>query len=150
MKHFEKYKPKEKGKSDFYSWNLYRWLRKHGKPNSRPMHSIFKNESGELFIGESRNTLAEDTVHGVRLRALCSGSGSVKLPHSGCYIDSHKWQDVTDEFYAEYERIGACAIWGDLSHKFTVDGDTRTCDYCGKVERKRVKLVEKVTWEDAV
>lgn len=150
MKNFEEYKPKAKGKSDFYSWNLYIWLRKQASGAKWMQKTrIYKSEDGTLFIG-ARYDGSHDGVTGTRLSQLCSGSGSGKFPLVGCWVGSGKWQDVTEQFYAEYERIGVCAIHGDWAHNFTIDGDTRACEYCGKVERKRVELVEKVTWEDVV
>lgn len=149
MKHYEEYKPKEKGKSDFYSWNLYRWLRKQSKlPEWRQKTRIYKSEDGTVFIG-ARYDNVHDGVTGTRLRHLCSGSGVGRFPEVGLWVGSGQWQDITDEFYAEYERVGVCAIHGDLAHEFTVFGNARQCDYCGKVERKVVRMIEQVEWVDA-
>lgn len=143
----EEFRPKEKEKSDFYSWNLYRWLRRQNKePEWAKKTRIYKSQEGELFIGVNYERTDQDMVSGVRLRYLCSGSGSKILPRLGCWSGSESWQDITDEFYAEYRKKGVCAIHGDFAHNFTVDGDTRTCNYCGKVEKKTIKIIEKVVW----
>jgi hypothetical protein len=137
----EDYKPKEKGISDFYSWNLYRWLRKN------------KGEYCEIFnTGQAFNHLIigrkypDGDIIGFRLKELCSGSSTVKFPQKFCYGDQ-EWPEVTEEFFAEYSRIGVCAIHGDMAHKWEYGGSLRGCEYCGKVERKKIKMVEVVSWE---
>lgn len=150
MKHFEEYKPKEKGKSDFYSWNLYRWLRKQSKEKIDVLKKtkIYQDEDGILYIG-SRYDKEEKNVSGFRLRALCSTGSNNKFPTVFWHPKSYKWKDVTDEFYAEYERIGVCAIHGDFAHewKYSVAKTIRYCRHCKKREFKKVEMVERVYWE---
>jgi hypothetical protein len=147
MKHFEEYKPKEKGKSDFYSWNLYRWLKKQQKEGFFRKTNIYKTEDGALYIG-ARYGGWHDGVTGTKLRSLCSGSGTGKFPLVGLFCDSHKWEDITDWFWSEYERIGVCAIHGEFAHNFELVNDTtRKCNHCGKIEYKKIEMVERITWE---
>ncbi len=149
MKHCTHYQPKIKGKSDFYSWNLFRWLRKQNKePEYFRKTNVFKSEYGALFIGTRYNKW-NSAVTGTRLGQLCSSGSDRTFPLVGVWSGSHKWEDVTDWFWSEYERIGVCAIHDNIAHNFTYlsDNTARTCQYCGKVEKRRVEMVERVTWE---
>ncbi len=146
----EDYRPKEKGKSDFYSWNLYRWLRKQAcEPEIFKKNKIYKSNEGDLYVGTRYGGNTGDHVIGVRLRHLCSGSGFGKFPLCGSWIGSHDWEDVTEEFYSKYNRIGVCAIHDYAAHNFNYlkDNSARMCGYCGKIERKVVTMVERVGWE---
>lgn len=144
----EDFKPREKGKSDFFSWNLYRWLKKQEK-SGRGAIRIYDSGSDykSIYIGVKES---HGSVCAVNLRTLCSGSGRGHFPLFGCFINSSQWKDITEEFYSEYRRIGVCAIHGDFAHEFTYIGegvDRRMCKYCGKVEKKVVTMVERVDWE---
>lgn len=146
----EDYKPKEKGISDFYSWNLYRWLRKQDSdPEIFKKNKIYKSNEGDLYIGTRYGGNTNDHVTGVRLRALCSGSSVGKFPICGSWIGSNGWEDVTETFIAEYNRIGVCAIHGYMAHDWEYGGSLRGCKHCEKVERKKIKMVEVVSWEES-
>lgn len=54
--------------------------------------------------------------------------------------------DVTEWFMKEYAEKGMC-FEGDFNHEFNTDGDTRICKHCGKVEKRKSKMVKKVWWE---
>lgn len=154
MKRYTHYQPKEKGQSDFYSWNLFRWL----KNQDRERHPLIKktkiyrdNESGFIYIG-SRYDEEEKDVSGFLLRELCNTGSNKKFPMVFCYPQGYKWKDVTDWFWSEYERIGVCAIHEDSAHSFTylIDNTARMCEYCGKIEKRKVEMVERITWETAI
>lgn len=152
MKHYTHYQPKEKGKSDFYSWNLFRWLRKQDKEKHPLLKKtkMYRGEDGLLYIG-SRYDQEEKNVSGFRLRELCSTGSNDRFPTVFYHPKSCGWEDVTEWFWSEYERIGVCAIWGDMSHDFTYlsDNTARMCQHCGKIEKRKVEMVERVTWEPA-
>ncbi len=150
MKRYTQYHPKIKGESDFYSWNLFRWLRKQSKePEYFRKTNIFKSDSGTLFIGTRYNSW-NNAVTGTRLGQLCSSGSDRAFPLVGVWGGSQEWEDVTDWFWAEYERIGVCAIHEGVAHKFIYQNDNkRVCEYCSEVEKRKVEMVERVTWESA-
>ena len=138
-------KPKEKYKSDFFSWNLYRFLSSKD-PKNNCLNKIYQDpQDGTLYIGEK--TYDNWGVRGFKLRRLCSGSGKGKFPMVFAHMNSKSWLDITDEFFDLYMKIGVCAIHGDFAHSFIEKGNKRECEYCGKVERKYVKVVEKEYWK---
>lgn len=146
MKHYTHYQPKIKGKSDFYSWDLFRWLRQQ-----------HRTRMGRVFIFETPREATpyvigyrdlEGCIIGFRLKELCSTGSDKQFPQVFCY-GNQAWEDVTDWFWSEYERIGVCAIHGDWAHDFTYlsDNTARMCQHCGKIEKRKVEMVERVTWE---
>ena len=141
----EDFKPKEKGKSDFYSWNLYRWLRK----NKGKECLIFETprEYIPLVIGWKD---PHGNVIGFRLNELCSTGSNRKFPQQFCYGDQG-WPDVTEEFYKEYDRIGVCAIHENAAHDwvYSVCGNLRSCKHCKKQESRVLKMIEQAYWVNA-
>lgn len=143
----EDIKPKENGKADFFSWQLYKWVKKY--PDRTKVYK--KSDAipyAQLFIG----AIDEDDhswFYGRILRYLCRYGDRLD---SFAYGPAHgvpEWRDVTEKFWSDYMKIGVCAIHGDFAHKWVVEGDKRVCQYCGKVEIKRIKMVPKEVWEDA-
>ena len=142
-------KPKESMKSDFFSWNLYRWIRKHPHRN-RIWSATWNICTGVdiariLYVGSKREG---DWIHCTQLRRLCSGSGRGKQ-EAYAYNHNHdtaNWVDVTEEFWAKYMEIGVCAIHGDLAHKWKYEGNGRVCEYCGKSEEKETVLISQNIW----
>lgn len=72
------------------------------------------------------------------------------------HINPSELVDVTAEFWALYDEIGRCAF--DSTHeqyfqnsedRYAVDGDKRTCNWCGaeQVRRTKQRLVTDEWWE---
>jgi hypothetical protein len=141
----QEFKPRVHGVSDFYSWNLYRWLKNNTHMNRIWLtpENVFLPEKGTLVIGSERDG---QWIHGSRLIAVCNSRKSLQswAYHGG--FKTPEWKDVTEEFFAQYATIGVCAIHRDNAHKWNIDGDTRVCEYCGKVEKKTIEFREHVTW----
>ena len=145
----EEYKPKVRGRADFFSWQLYKWLKK--KPYyCRVYKGAWNVISGHdpdnpwLYIGLindgyfSGNLLRRICRHGQRLEswAYCSKTHRVD-----------EWEDVTEWFFSEYEKKGVCAIHGDFAHKWQpLNSNQRICEYCKKVETSSVTFGPKVRW----
>ncbi len=143
-------KPKVRGKSDFFSSKLYEWIKKKPYYSKvyKPTWCNIEGITGEpksLYIGSGVDD--EGWFHGVQLRSLCRHSAKMQAWAFGPNFDTKNWVDYTDEFLAEYMRIGVCAIHGDYAHKWIEDGDTRECEYCHKIEHKKHKMVKREYWE---
>lgn len=149
MKHYTHYQPKVKGQSDFYSWNLFRWLRYQHAKKTHPTIRVYKSPRiySPYVIGYRNH---DGDIIGIRLKELCSSESNRQFPNVFCY-GNQDWQDVTDWFWGEYERIGVCAIHGDWAHdwEYLKDRSARMCKHCGKIEKKKIKMVERVSWEAA-
>jgi len=141
-------KPKEKGKSDFFSWQLYRWAKK--RPEAMKIWSSTWNcvsgidaEKTVLYIGFERDG---DWIHARQLRNLCLHGSNLDCWAYGPCHDTRNWVDITDQFWERYFEIGVCAIHGDYAHNWSNGIDTRTCRYCGKTETKQIKPVTTEVW----
>lgn len=138
-------KPKVRGQSDFFSWQLYRWAKK--RPHALKIWaSTWNNRSGingnpELYIGSDRDH--DGWIHGKCLTILCTHGASLD---SWAYGPTANWVDVTESFWSNYMQKGVCAIHGDYAHNWIEEGKTRTCEYCGKAQKQVTKLVEKSEW----
>lgn len=113
-----------------YSPNLYRWLT-DPKAQSRSWSSrVYRDKDGTLWVGilDGRELIGSKLI-GV----LCSGVRE----------GSAAWQGIDAEeihgFWERYMTDGRCAI--DTAHnmyfindegRWKVDGDARSCQWCGK------------------
>lgn len=135
----EAIKPKVKGESDFFSWQLFRWIRSRTE-----LYRVWRDEQQELVIGGIY--YGDDSISGRRLRTLYFHDKNLSV-YSFCMHDCSKWEEITEQFWKDYMEKGVCAIHGDNAHKW---GDTdisgefpeRTCLYCKKVEVQKTKMVE--------
>ena len=145
----EKFKPDETGK---YSPLLYKWLKSKRFSYARQvfqtgslMDRSVRSEHWrprEIIIGEMHADRA--TVIGRNLGDIICGARGVKSQGYAYGVHGFNVVDITDQFWAEYERIGRCA-W-DHSHSlhmigsenrwhYTVLGQ-RECNWCGHVQDK--------------
>lgn len=128
---------------DKYSPNLHKWLRKHRHHDMKVWRF---SDSSIFYIGY----MCDGMLHGVRLmEVLCSGTKAEVY----CYLGFP--QEMPD-FWHRYQEQGRCAI--DTEHnrrfigdenRYVVDGDTRTCQWCGVVQvlRRWQEVVEREEWE---
>jgi hypothetical protein len=148
----EDFRPKVKGESDFFSWQLYRWLKKHkhytriykGTWNSITGHDL----SRDVFYIGRKDDKDSSWCHCRELRNLCTyRSGLEMFAYGGCH-GVKDWEDVTEWFWDEYRRIGVCAIHGDYAHKWNYLYPTkRKCEYCGKIETSHTKTIKQEVWK---
>lgn len=143
-------KPKVKAKSDFFSWQLFRWVRKNpheceiwkGTWNS---FTGIDKENPVLYIGIMHDRL--DFI-GRQLTQLCRMDQNLQSFSLDENFDLENWENITEQFWKEYKRIGVCAIHGDNAHDWEVDGTLRTCNHCHKEEYQKVEMVERKYWEE--
>lgn len=145
-------KPKKRGIADFFSWQLYRWVK--AKPHATQIwRGTWNSATGidrdrpVLYIGHmDSDTPGELWFHGRNLRNLCCYRQKIESYAYGPGHDTKKWVDVTEGWWSEYMEKGVCAIHVDYAHDWETEGDKRTCSWCGAVENRVVEQVERVTW----
>jgi hypothetical protein len=126
-----------------YSPNLYRWLtsrkRKHRAWTSR----VYRDKAGTLWIGMLD---LGDLVGAPLMNVLCYGTKA----ESCCWVNLRGLVEVAD-FWPRYVIDGRCAI--DTEHRksfvgddtrWTQEGDTRACLWCGKAQQVLVRWTENV------
>jgi hypothetical protein len=146
----EQIKPKKNGVSDFFSWQLYKYMKKYKNPSEfRVWLATWDDFYGvrpstpRMYIGGERDGR---WIHARKLRSLCITRQKIERYAYGSQHDTENWIDVTEAFWSDYLKKGVCAIHGDNSHKWNIEGDLRTCEYCGKQERKKIIMKPTVTW----
>lgn len=131
-------KPEIKGKSDFFSWQLYRWVKANPK-RVKVWLAAWNSVTGidfnspTLYIGDDRDG---SWIHARQLRSLCTRGANLTCMAYGPAHGTENWLDVTEQFWADYLRIGVCAIHGDYAHDWEVTGDKRICKHCSKQEKQ--------------
>jgi hypothetical protein len=150
MINHQQIKPAANGRSDFFSWQLYRWVKKHpgrlkiwaGTWNSC---TGIDREKPVLYIGDDRDG---DWIHARQLRNLCTHGANLQAWAYGPPHDTKNWVDATEAFWGDYLKKGVCAIHGDFAHDWDDQGQRRACNYCGAVETKetRTRTVTTEVW----
>lgn len=143
--------PAVTGQSDFFSWQLYRWVKR--RPDACEIWRGYWNpvtgldaSRPTLFIGEM---MKDGWFHGRRLRSLCVHGGKLEsYAHTPSGFGTDKWENISAEWWPEYMRIGICAIHS-ASHDWLEEGQRRVCKRCGAAQRKRVDFIERICWEAA-
>jgi hypothetical protein len=135
-------------KGDRYSPNLARWTKKNCK-HWRP--EVFKNAEGDLWIGYIDE---ERFFIGSRVARVLTFGGRAEI---GCWTFPASDLTPIPSFWADYARIGRCAIDTDHSRGFidgetrwAEDGDARSCNWCGnhrQVRRRWTETVKRQRWE---
>jgi hypothetical protein len=126
-----------------YSPNLHKWLTMRGKKHHAWTSRVYRDRIGTLWIG----MLDHGDLIGARLmNVLCYGTKA----GSCCWVNLRGLVEVAD-FWPRYVRDGRCAI--DTAHRecfigddtrWTQDGDTRTCLWCGKARQVLTRWTESV------
>lgn len=166
-------KPKEKGKSDKYSWNLYRYFERNPEmckvhyhnytdkynEKTREFEKVFKAFDVKDFnvrnIMVSYKNKYDNAMHGKYVTTIC---GDSKDRYQNVCLLSHKdeWEDITEIFWESYIKYGRCFLFGhdawltNEEDRFTYVNNTRKCNWCGKWQRltieKQVKITRKRVW----
>jgi hypothetical protein len=166
-------KPKEKGKSDKYSWNFYRFLEKQVK--QKEIGKYVQKQIKVFWITRSwwdGSYLEFDPTKISNVNQVVispfgdKGSGyflthllrdGKKECYSLCVYRKDQLVDITDWFFTTYERDGRCIF--DREHigfmqgtdnRYTYVNNTRKCNWCGQWHKKeihkKVKIERKEVW----
>lgn len=163
-----KIKPKVKGESDKYSWNLYKFLTKIIKERKTTADSIkiywntYSTWDGEYLPFNESIDFGRQVIispYGDRSTGYIL---STVLREGRCdrFAIPLQWQnsvDITEWFFNTYEEIGRCIF--DKDHRrwmqytdgrYTYVNNTRRCNWCGewhhKEVKKKVKIDRQVVW----
>jgi len=144
-------KPKTKGQSDFFSWQLFRWIRKN--PTAFRIYAGTWNsingadaDHPVLYIGYKRED--ENWISARNLRNLCCVNQDLQSFSYGPAHDTANWVDVTYAFWVDYMKKGVCAIHGDNAHKWLGGGNRRMCEHCGQAQESTTRMVPATEWEN--
>lgn len=146
-------KPAQRGQSDFFSWQLYRWVRQN-----QHLCSVFAGTWNSVTGVEPGRTVPyigrmdeDGWFHGTLLRGLCCHGASLQSWAYGPGHDTANWKDITAEFWTDYFNRGVCAVHGDLAHNWDyVTADFRVCRWCGKQEQEQTVYRAVKVWEQEV
>lgn len=158
----EEVRPKKRGESDKYSWNLYRYLRDNNKRDIRfcyhtenPVDS--KEQDLPLDFNKSFGTMQIFVLFGdgkggfgtsgIRVSdAMHKGQTARLETFSFCLWDKSKFVDITEQFWNLYRQIGRCVFdrnhhgWWQGEGRFTqINKNSRKCNWCGKHQRRQIK-----------
>ena len=133
-----------------YSPNLHKWLTMRNRKHHAWTSRVYRDADGVLYIG----MMDDGDMLGARLmNVLCYGTKS----ESWCFTKTADMVEVAD-FWPRYIAEGRCAI--DPEHKvhfvgddarWTVEGDTRACLWCGKAQQvltRWTETVDRKEWRD--
>ena len=126
-----------------YSPNLHKWLTNRMSNHRAWTSRVYRDENGTLWIGMlDLGDMIGAKLYGV----LCNGSQE----KSFCFVNLRGLVEVSD-FWPRYVAEGRCAIDTAHDHHFvgddtrwTQDGDTRACLWCGKVQQVMARWTETV------
>jgi len=129
-----------------YSPNLHRFLSMRRSEMYRRHGKVYKDPDGVLWLG----VFDEPYLLGARLMTvLCNGAKAKVFAH-------HAPAGLVEvpDFWQTYMEVGRCAIdpahemffAGDES-RWSVDGDTRMCLWCGSCRQHREQYVVKLSRE---
>ena len=148
-------RPKVRGHSDFFSWQLYRWACR--RPHGCEVYAGTWNSISGIDItrrvmyigGMEKVSDNEYWFHGKQLRALCSHGADLRGCAYGPAHDTANWENITSKFWADYMQRGVCAIHDDLAHEWEVTKPwERVCKYCGKREERKTAYTPVYVWEE--
>ena len=139
--------PKKQGPK--FSPNLFFWMRKNGKRLEEI--KVYRGQNGRLYIGQWFHE--DGFLHGSQLNAvLCQGSREDVWAFPLVQLGGNL--EIIPNFWTEYCRDGRCAIdrehavhfyrEDDTRWKYSEDGKTRECQWCGKC----VQRLEEYTYTE--
>lgn len=127
-----------------YSVNLYEFLTSPRMAARILLQRAYRDVEGVLWLGRKDD---DAYLLGARLiSVLCEGARTQTFAHPG-----HRQSVEVVDFWPRYQAIGRCAI--DTEHemvfigddqRWQVEGDTRTCRWCGQAHQRLERWIEPV------
>lgn len=158
-------KPKTKGKSDKYSWQLYEYLRrnKYDITNTKVFFNTKSWFDGSKLEFDKSNLILRQIwigydddgwFDGNNLNTIISQSKEKYEIFANPWIKNN-YIDITNWFWNEYIIIGRC-IW-DREHnrrllndenRFTYVNNTRKCNWCGQWQHREIEKIVEIKREE--
>jgi len=150
-----KIKPKIKGVSDKYTWNLYKILSKYKNKNIEIYYrNICEYQDRELNFPQddlspnnvilSTRETKDDLIGDKLMITMREG----KFTEFWLNNYKHNHYKITDDFFNTYFKIGRCLLdplhydfMRNSEDRFNENENTRICNWCGM---KQVKVAEEV------
>lgn len=118
---------------------------------SNIMDDTYEIEGTEYNMGCLLGKDLSSILNGRRLTELGAYCGF------GGFYPKKYFADITEEFWRRYVEVGRCLFYehgswlqgNEKQFTYSEDGNTRTCNWCGRVEHKikRTKVEEVEIWE---
>lgn len=134
-------KPKVKGKSDKYSWNLYCFIRDYPHIAKNVFATKWNPYSGysnvpanDLFNQEIAIGFIDSTgiFSGSNVKSICLDQKNANnVLYSKYYPDVI--EDITDYFWENYIKYGVCFLEMNYEHKYN---ELKICEYCLKSDQE--------------
>lgn len=168
-------KPKERSKSDKYSWYLYQFLNKlfkekeYGKYYQKQLeiHWLHESRWDGNWLDAPIDGIAKFNLNQILIipagkkndRSFYHMSAILQKGRSERFALPSQWTttDITEWFFDNYKKDGRCVF--DREHinfmqgadsRFTYVNNTRRCNWCGewhkKEIKKEVKIKRRVQW----
>lgn len=130
-----------------FSPNLHAWLQKWGRKHNRTgvIPNVYRSNDGDLWIGQLFE--GDGSIIGCRLiSVLCNGKREETANHI-----SVRGLVLQADFWDRYMAVGRCAIdedhsvgFVDDSTRWTQQGDSRRCLWCGHHTQKLHRWTQSV------
>lgn len=142
----KEFKPKLRGKSDKFSWRIFKFLVKYAPYGLQvyrvgwcPLGGIVPVDSGELMFVLDNGDGWPITARIKRVTVVGNDASGAVISWSGKNWRQLEKEDVTDWFFREYARIGRCLFQPEWSHDFIkINRNSRKCRHCGGHQKRAV------------
>lgn len=141
--------PDETGK---FSPMLFSWLKSHGKKSGADVFRTVEDSGNPFDLGQTivlGNQDEDKWVYGTKLATIVTRCPLTR------FAWPQKFENISDLFWNEYLKVGRC-LW-DAQHDIGMIGDEnrfsdpvgykKTCNWCGTVMHRHVKVIQKYSWK---
>lgn len=156
-------KPRVRGISDKYSWNLYQWLNKYKKHRDLKIYYTGDEFNPDNFVAskiiigyeiQGTNDILGNNLSGIIRNGIKKTDSYCFCPFGG--FDTESFIDITDIFWKNYLRKGRCflfkhdSIWllGDEDRYSYIGKSSRRCNWCGQWQHREIEKITVIKRKD--
>ncbi len=158
-------KPKVRGESDKYSWNLYKFINKVRYCNKVIVDiESWQRDEGEPFdirrIKECGYLKRQHVFivregyfqSGKKLASILSGVPPLHQTFYYGWLQNDRILDITEVFWDEYKRRGRCLFFAHEEHfikgiesrYIQINKHSRKCRWCGHIQTRSIKTIKTI------